>query len=162
NPLDGERPDTLLGTLVESQLTPPACVDYGIRSRDAGSLINLTTQTVTPLGDRMSGDYHGTAYGLPQPVRVDGKMQLTGAFLELRDESVGGQLAQRVYLWRFDPDTGRGSIVNDGGGDLDRMGKYVDDWLLDDDGTPIARALYMYIGREFRIEVRKEGKWTPI
>jgi dipeptidyl aminopeptidase/acylaminoacyl peptidase len=146
--------------LVES---PPLCASYGVRSHEAATVVNLRTQKSALIGDRrMSGDYFGMALGLPQPVTVDGKLQLVGAFLELRDMPVAGQVAQRVYLWRVDPDTGIGRIVDDGGGDPDRMGRYVDDWLVDSKGEPIARAHYTYIGNTFTIEIRKDGKWTPV
>ncbi len=143
--------------------TPPLCASYGVRSHEAATVINLRTQKSALIGDRrMSGDYFGMALGLPQPVVIDGKLQLTGAFLELRDMPVAGQVAQRVYLWRVDPDTGIGRIVDDGGGDPDRMGRYVDDWLVDSKGEPIARAHYTYIGNTFTIEIKKGGKWNPV
>ena len=62
----------------------------------------------------------------------------------------GGAKVQRVYLWQVDPDTGRGRIIDDHGGDLDRMSRYVDDWLVDASGQPIARAAYSYLDETLR------------
>ena len=152
----------MISLQMSNALTPPTCAQYGVRSHDAGALVDLRTTHSLTLGEKLIGDYNHLALGLPKPVMVDGKMQLTGPFLELRDRSIGGQLAQRVYLWRVDPETGRGRIVDDHGGDLDRTASYVDDWLTDASGQPIARASYTYLDETFAIEVRKNGKWTPV
>ncbi|EGF89604.1 prolyl oligopeptidase family protein [Asticcacaulis biprosthecium C19] len=143
-------------------LTPPACADYGVRSQDAASIVDLRNSTSISLGDKMVGDYNHLPLGLPKPVMIDGKMQLAGGFLELRDKSIAGQVAQRVYLWRVDPDTGLGRMIDDGGGDLDRLGRYVDDWLVDSAGQPLARAHYSYLDTTFRIEMKKDGRWKPV
>ncbi|SCW84660.1 hypothetical protein SAMN02927928_0165, partial [Asticcacaulis taihuensis] len=153
----------ITGLLISHAITPPACADYGVRSHDAGTIVDLRTKQSISLGEKMAGDYYDhMPLGLPKAVTVDGKMQLVGPFLELRDKSIAGQVAQRVYLWRVDPDTGRGRIVDDKGGDLDRIGSYVDDWLTDASGQPTVRATYTYLDETFRIEMRKDGKWTPI
>jgi len=159
---DVTSPDPILSLILQSSLTPPACAQYGVRSQEAGTIVDLRNKQSISLGDRMGGDYKGMPLGLPKAVTVDGKMQLVGPFLELRDKSIGGQVAQRVYLWRIDPDTGRGRIVDDKGGDLDRQGAYVDDWLTDASGQPTVRSTYTYLDETFRIEMRKDGKWTPI
>ena len=148
--------------LLQNALTPPPCRQYGVRSRDAATIVDLRTSQAISLGSRISGDYNQQPLGLPKPVMIDGKMQLVGAFLELRDKSIAGQAAQRVYPWRVDPDTGVGRIINDGGGDLDRMGSYVDDWFFDDTGKPTVRAIYDYFEATFSIEMRKDGKWSPV
>ncbi|HTN41974.1 MAG TPA: alpha/beta fold hydrolase [Asticcacaulis sp.] len=159
----GISPDPILAMIVRDILSPPACADYGVRSHDAGTLVDLRTKQSISLGDKMGGNYYNhMALGLPKPVMVDGKLQLVGPFLELRDKSTADQVAQRVYLWRVDPDTGRGRIIDDHGGDLDRMSRYVDDWLVDASGQPIARAAYSYLDETFRIETQKDGKWTAI
>jgi dipeptidyl aminopeptidase/acylaminoacyl peptidase len=155
--------DGITEVLLRAALVPPKCADYGVRSHDAGTIVDLRNKQSISLGEKMAGDYYDhMPLGLPKPVTVDGKMQLVGPFLELRDKSIAGQVAQRVYLWRVDPDTGRGRIVDDKGGDLDRQGAYVDDWLTDASGQPTVRATYTYLDETFRIEMRKDGKWTPI
>ncbi len=159
---DVTDPDPILSLVLQSALTPPRCVAYGVRAHEAASVIDLRTKKSISLGSRLAGDYDHMPLGLPKPVMVDGKLMLVGPFLELRDKSIAGQVAQRVYLWRVDPATGRGRIIDDHGGDLDRQGSYVDDWLTDDTGQPVVRALYTYIDETFSLEVRKDGKWSPI
>ncbi|MGA9658623.1 MAG: alpha/beta fold hydrolase [Asticcacaulis sp.] len=155
--------DPILALQLADQLTPPACGQYGVRAYDAATIVDVRTGKGTAVGDKFSAsEYDNMPLGQPIPVMIDGKMQLTGPFLELRDKSIGGQVAQRVYLWRMDPDTGRGQLIKDGGGDLDRDGSYVDDWVLDKAGQPIARTTYDYLDETFRIQVKKDGKWTPI
>ncbi len=154
--------DGITVQLLQNALTPPPCRQYGVRSRDAATIVDLRNSQAVSLGSRISGDYNQQPLGLPKVVMVDGKMQLVGAFLELRDKSIAGQAAQRVYPWRVDPDTGVGRIINDGGGDLDRLGSYVDDWLFDDTGKPTVRALYDYFEATFSIEMRKDGRWSPV
>ncbi|WP_438846617.1 alpha/beta hydrolase family protein, partial [Asticcacaulis taihuensis] len=152
----------LTESTMHNALTPPPCSSYGVRAHEAATLIDLRTKGSISLGSKLAGDYDHMPLGLPKAVTVDGKMQLVGPFLELRDKSIAGQVAQRVYLWRVDPDTGRGRIVDDKGGDLDRIGSYVDDWLTDANGQPTVRSTYTYLDETFRIEMRKDGKWTPI
>jgi len=139
----------------------PGCVQYGVRSQDAVTMVDLRTGSGTTIGNKMS-EFNNLALWPPKAVRIDNKMQLIGAFLELRTSSVIGQPTQRVYLWRTDPDTGIGPLVDDGGGDLDRDNRYVDDWLVDNAGQPIARALYSFRNETFSIEIRKDDKWTPV
>jgi dipeptidyl aminopeptidase/acylaminoacyl peptidase len=148
--------------MLNNALTPPPCVGYGVRSNDAATIVDLRNARGVSLGARITGDYNHMPYGLPRPVVVDGKTQLFGAFLELRDKSAGGQAAQRVYLWRVDPDTGVGRLIDDHGGDLDRQGSYVDDWLVDAAGQPVARTVYDYGSKTYSIQVRKAGKWSPV
>jgi dienelactone hydrolase len=152
----------LATTTLSKALSTPTCLNYGVRSRDAGAVVDLRSKRSFVLGDKLAGDYDHMPLGLPKPVTVDGKLMLVGPFLELRDRSVAGTLAQRVYLWSVDPDTGVGRLIDDKGGDLDRQGSYVDDWLTDDAGQPVARALYTYGTETFSIEARKDGKWVPI
>ncbi len=158
----GLSEDSILAMQLMQTLSPPKCADYGVRSHDAGAVVDLRTTQSISLGFRLVGDYNHMPLGLPKPVMMNGKMQLVGPFLELRDKSIAGQVAQRAYLWRVDPDTGKGDIINDGGGDLDRMGNYVDDWLVDSEGKPFVRAHYAYIGETFTIEMKKDGKWKPV
>lgn len=155
-------PDSITMMLLENALTPPACASYGVRGQSAGTIINLRTLKSVTLGDRLAGDYNHMPLGLPKAVTVEGRTQLVGPFLELRDRSIGGQVAQRVYLWKVDADTGRGRIIDDHGGDLDRLGAYVDDWLTDADGQPVARALYTYLNEQYAIEARKDGRWVAL
>ena len=159
---NGIAPDPILAMQLQNILTPPKCAEYGVRSHDAGTIVDLRNNQSVTLGKRMSGDYNGMALGLPKPVMVDGKLALVGPFLELRDKSIAGQVAQRVFLWRVDPETGRGRIIDDHGGDLDRIGSYVDDWLTDETGQTTVRARYTYLDETFAIEMKKSGKWTPV
>ncbi|ESQ93517.1 hypothetical protein ABAC460_00175 [Asticcacaulis sp. AC460] len=153
--------DRILGMQLQNALSSPVCGSYGVRSHDAATVIDLRNSQSVTLGKRMS-DYHNIALGLPKLITIDGKPMLVGAFLELRNRPIGGQVAQRVYLWRVDPDTGIGRMVDDRGGDIDRMGSYVDDWLVDAQGTPIARAAYTYLDTTAHIEIRENGKWKPV
>ena len=152
--------DAIAQTSALNALQTPGCVRYGVRSQDAVTVVDLRNSKGTDLGNRMS-EFNNLALGLPKPVMIDGRMQLTGAFLELRASSVAGQPTRRVYLWRTDPETGLGKLVNDGGGDLDRENRYVDDWLIDTAGQPIARSLYSFRTESYSIEIRKDGKWAP-
>ncbi len=140
---------------------PPGCVYFGIHEENAVTLVDVAKSTGEGLGDHM-GDAVNMPLGLPRIVEADGKRWLEGPFLEMRSSGVGNQPAQRVYLWRVDPATGQGKIVNDGGGDLDRETRYVDDWLVDRTGTLHARAVYNFIKEQFRIEVKDGATWRPI
>ncbi|CAL4869993.1 hypothetical protein MMA231_04291 (plasmid) [Asticcacaulis sp. MM231] len=152
----------LTESIMHNALTPPPCADYGVRSHEAATIVDLRTSQSISFGAKMAGDYDHMPLGLPKPVMVDGKLALVGPFLELRDKTIGGQVAQRVYLWRVDPKTGRARIIDDAGGDMDRLNAYVDDWLTDETGQPTVRALYTYLDETFSIEMKKSGKWTPI
>jgi dipeptidyl aminopeptidase/acylaminoacyl peptidase len=154
--------DGITASMLLNALTPPVCTDYGVRAHEAAAIVDLRSKRSFILGDKLGGDYNHMPLGLPKPVMVDGKLHLVGPFLELRDKSVGGQVAQRVFLWSVDPDTSYGRIIDDKGGDIDRDGSYVDDWLVDDAGQPVVRALYGYFNETFSIEARKGGKWVPI
>lgn len=158
----GASEDWMTSMQISSGLTPPACRSYGVRAHDAATIVDLRSKHSISLGARMAGDYNHMPLGLPKPVMMDGKLMLVGPFLELRDKSIGGQVAQRVYLWKVDPETGRGRIIDDKGGDLDRTGSYVDDWLTDDKGQPLVRAQYTYISETFAIEALTDGKWKPL
>ncbi|CAM3301684.1 alpha/beta hydrolase family protein [Asticcacaulis taihuensis] len=146
-------------SLMES-LKTPGCVYYGIRAQTAVTSVNVSERAGTDLGARLS-EYANLALGTPEPVMVDGKVQLIGPYLELRQQSMGGQPTQRVYLWRSDPQTGLGKLVDDGGGDLDREHRYVDDWLLDRQGNIIARSVYNFTREQFTLERKVDGKWKP-
>jgi len=147
---------------ISRALSTAACLNYGVRAQEAAAIVDLRSKRSITLGERMAGDYDHMPLGLPKPLTSDGKLRLVGPFLELRDKSVGGTLAQRVYLWSVDPDTGVGRMVDDKGGDLDREGSYVDDWLTDQAGLPVVRALYTYATETVSIETRTNGKWSPI
>ncbi|MGA9658621.1 MAG: S9 family peptidase, partial [Asticcacaulis sp.] len=149
--------------LLQNALSVPPCADYGVRSHDAVTIVDLRTTHSISLGAKMDGNYYDhMPLGLPKPMMIDGKMQLVGAFLELRDKSKAGQFAQRVYPWRVDPDTGRARFINDGGADMDRLSSYVDDWLFDASGQPYVRSRYTYLNYTFTIEIKKDGNWTPV
>ena len=141
--------------------TPPSCTFFGVHEEDAVTLIDIAKSTGTDLGAHF-GDAVGMPLGLPQVVTIDGKRQLMGAFMEMRATGVGEQPAQRVYLWQVDPVTGRAKLVDDGGGDIDRENRYVDDWLFDKSGALRARSVFEFRSEEFRIEVKDGAKWRPV
>lgn len=149
-----------------NSLRTPGCAFYGVRSEEAVTVFNLKTDTGTRIGDKMS-ELNNLALGVPKTVMIDGKPNLMGPFLELRLDSINRQPLQRVYLWRTDPETGRGKLIDDGGGDLDREARYVDDWLFDGQGVPFARTSYDFIKETFSIQIR-DGQnsgskaWKPI
>ena len=140
---------------------PPGCVYFGIHEENAITLVDIAKATGTDLGAHV-GDVEGMPLGVPQMVTVDGQRLLMGAFMEMRAESVGSQPAQRVYLWRVDPQTSRGKLVDDGGGDIDRENRYVDDWLFDKAGTLHARAVYNFVKEQFSIEMKDGAAWRPV
>jgi len=141
-----------------SAITPPRCAYFGVRGENAVTSVNVVTGTGVSIGNRI-GDAASLALGLPSRL-LDGQLQ--GPFLELRSQSVGNQPAQRVYLYKVDAETGAGRLVDDGGGDLDRENHYVDDWLFDRDGTFVARTVYDFRSRLYRIEMRVDDKWKTV
>jgi dienelactone hydrolase len=140
---------------------PPGCKYYGVRSENAVTSVNMLTGRSAPIGAHI-GDAPSQALGLPSRVLINGKVHLIGPFLEMRGQSVGSQPAQRVFLWDVDPETGHGTLIEDGGGDIERESRYVDDWLYKPDGTIIARALYDFLKESYRIEMKVDGKWKPV
>ena len=141
--------------------SPPSCTFFGVHEEDAITLIDIAKRTGTDLGAHF-GDAVGMPLGLPQVVTISEKRQLMGAFMEMRARGVGDQPAQRVYLWQVDPVTGRAKLVDDGGGDLDRENRYVDDWLFDKSGNLRARSVFEFRNEEFRIEIKDGAKWRPV
>ncbi|MBW8733605.1 MAG: prolyl oligopeptidase family serine peptidase, partial [Asticcacaulis sp.] len=139
-------------------LRPPRCAFFGVRGENAVTSVNVLTGKGVSIGNHI-GDAPSLALGIPSRVATG---QLQGPFLEMRAQSVGNQPAQRVYLWTVDSETGSGHLVDDGGGDLDRENRYVDDWLFDRDGTLIARTVYDFQSRIYRIEMKTGGKWKPV
>jgi len=144
---------------------PPSCAFFGVHEENAVTLIDIAKSTGMDIGAHI-GDAVNMPLGVPQIIHVDGQRQLMGAFVEMRASGVGDQPAQRVYLWRIDQTTGRGKLVDDGGGDIDRENRYVDDWLFDKSGALRARAVYEFRTEEFRVELRDGqkdgGKWRPV
>lgn len=169
NSMPAARPDNpatnaadksaMLGVL--NALSMPGCAYYGVRAQTAVTSVNIAEREGVGLGSRMS-EYANLALGTPDVVTVDGKPQLIGPYLEMRSLSMNGQPTKRVYLWRSDPETGLGRLINDGGGDLDRENRYVDDWLLDKQGNIVARSVYSFRNERFSIERKIEGKWKPV
>ncbi len=142
-------------------ITTPGCAYYGVRAQTSVTSVNITERAGIGLGTRMS-EYNNLALGTPEPVTTDGKTELVGPYLEMRGLSMSGQPTKRVYLWRSDPETGQGRLINDGGGDLDRENRYVDDWLLDKQGNIVARSVYSFRNEQFSIERKVDGKWKPV
>lgn len=139
----------------------PGCVYFGIHEENAITLVDIAKSSGEGLGNHM-GDAVNMPLGLPRIVDADGKRWLEGPFMEMRASGVGNQPAQRAYLWRVDPATGQGKMIDDHGGDLDRETFYVDDWLVDRAGQLHARAVYDFLKEQFRIEVRNGSTWRPI
>ncbi|MBP2157822.1 MULTISPECIES: S9 family peptidase [Asticcacaulis] len=150
-----------------SRLKSPSCVNYGVTATSAIIVVDLKTETATQIGFGLS-EYHHAALNIPVTVTANGKPELVGGFLELRGQSMKDQPTQRAYLWRVDPATGAGRMVDDGGGDLDREFRFPDDWLIGPDGGILARTVYQYDTQTFSIQVRdgqeKKGKtkWKPV
>lgn len=140
---------------------PPRCIYFGVRGVNAITSVNMLTGASAPIGAHI-GDAPSQALGLPSRVTIDGKAQLLGPFMEMREQSVGSQPAQRVFLWKVDPATGHAKLVDDGGGDIDRETRYVDDWLYRPDGTIAARTLYDFLEGFYRVEMKVNGKWKPV
>lgn len=154
-------PDAVAMMNAMDSIATPGCAYYGVRAQTAVTSVNIAEQAGIGLGSRMS-EYANLALGTPEVVTVDGKAELVGPYLELRSLSMSGQPTKRVYLWRSDPETGLGKLINDGGGDLDRENRYVDDWLLDKQGNIVARSVYSFRNEQFSIERKTDGKWKPV
>jgi len=160
-------PDSADAAALQSQMQllldanrPPQCAYFGVRGENAVTSINVVTGKGVPIGFHI-GDAPSLPLGLPSRVTIGGTAALMGPFLEVRAQSVGSQPAQRAYPWKVDPETGDGRLIDDGGGDIDRENRYVDDWLFDRDGTIVARTVYDYRSETYRIEMKAEGKWKP-
>jgi len=154
-------PDAVSMMSAMDSITTPGCAYYGVRAQTAVTSVNIAERAGVGLGSRMS-EYANLALGTPEPVTADGKTELIGPYLELRGLSMSGQPTKRVYLWRSDPETGQGKLIDDGGGDLDRENRYVDDWLLDKQGHIVARSVYSFRNEQFSIERKTDGKWKPV
>jgi dienelactone hydrolase len=159
NPADQQKASSLIQLLNTVHLHP--CVYFGVRSQYALGVVNFAKNAGQSLGFRF-GEVQNLPLDLPLSVEVGGKTRVIGPFLELRDAPSGDQPAERVYLWSADPDTGAGKLIDDGGGDVERETRYVDDWLLDPAGAPVARAVYDYDARGFSIEMKQKGAWKAI
>jgi dipeptidyl aminopeptidase/acylaminoacyl peptidase len=142
-------------------IQPPACAYFGVRAENAVTSLNVLTGKAAPIGFHI-GDAPSMPLGLPSRVMIDGKPRLMGGFLEVRAHSVGNQPAQRAYLWNVDPETGDAHLIDDQGGDVERESRYVDDWLVDSNGRPVARSVYDYRSRAFRIEMRDQDRWKTV
>jgi dipeptidyl aminopeptidase/acylaminoacyl peptidase len=154
-------PDAIAAQMDLDATEPPGCKYFGVREQNAITLVDIAKSIGTGLGEHM-GDATNMPLGPPSIVEAGGKRWLEGAFMEMRAANVGNQPAQRVYLWRVDPDTGLGKMVDDGGGDLDRESRYVDDWLVDRSGALHARAVYDFTREDFRIEMKDGATWRPV
>lgn len=140
---------------------PPRCIYFGVRGENAITSVNIVTGTSLSIGAHI-GDAPSYALGLPSRVVIDGKTQLAGPFIEMRGQTVGSQPADRVFLWKVDPATGDDKLIDDGGGDIERESRYVDDWLYRPDGTLVARTLYDFLDETYRVEMKVGGKWKPV
>lgn len=140
---------------------PPRCTYFGVRGENALTSVNMVTGKGAAVGAHI-GDAPSQALGFPSRIMAGGTPGLIGPFLEMREASSGSQPAQRVFLWKVDAETGHGQLVEDGGGDIERESRYVDDWLFDRDGTIIARTLYDFRHETYRIEMKADGKWKPV
>jgi len=162
---DSVKPDSADAAALQSQMQllldanrAPACAYFGVRGENAITSVNVLTGKGVPIGFHI-GDAPSLPLGLPSRIDVGGATHLVGPFLEVRARGVGNQPAQRAYPWKVDPETGDGRLIDDGGGDIERESRYVDDWLFDRDGTIMARTVYDYRSETFRIEMKDGGKW---
>jgi dipeptidyl aminopeptidase/acylaminoacyl peptidase len=162
------KPDSSDAAALQSQMQllldsnrAPDCAYFGIRGENAMTSVNVLTGKGVPIGFHI-GDAPSLPLGPPFRVESGGGTRLEGPFLEVRAHSVGSQPAQRAYPWKVDPETGDGQLIDDGGGDIERENRYVDDWLFDRDGTILARAVYEFRNETYRIEMKADGKWKPV
>jgi len=137
------------------------CVYFGVRSQFALGVINFADNAGQSLGFKF-GEAQNLPLDLPTSVEVKGKTRLIGPYLELRSLPEADQPAERIYLWSADPDTGGAKLLDDGGGDIDRETRYVDDWLLDPAGAPVARSVYDFDTGRFSLELNQNGRWKAV
>lgn len=142
------------------QYTPP-CIYYGVRAQTAETLIDLAHATGKGLGDLFS-DVVNLPLGQPQIVTEGGATRLVGPYLELRKRSFGDQPIQRVYPWGVDVRTGEGKLLDDKGGDIERVDRYADDWLFDPQGRFLARGVYDYASKTFSVQMWVKSAWRPV
>jgi dienelactone hydrolase len=140
--------------------TPP-CIYYGVRAQTAETLIDLAHATGKGLGDLFS-DVVNLPLGQPQIVTEGGATRLVGPYLELRKRSFGDQPIQRVYPWGVDVRTGEGKLLDDKGGDIERVDRYADDWLFDPQGRFLARGVYDYASKTFSVQMWVKSAWRPV
>ena len=140
---------------------PAGCAYYGVRSEDAVTSIDVNTGRNRVLGWGFD-TYQYMPYGPPVAVWVDGRPRLIGTFLEVRSTPFGHGPVERAYLWNADVDGGLGKLIDDGGDDIDREQRYVDDWLVDHHGAVIARSVYDYAASRFSLQMKVAGQWKPV
>jgi len=162
------KPDSADAAALQSQMQllldanhPPACAYFGVRGENAVTSVNVLTGKGVPIGFHI-GDAPSLPLGLPFRIASGGAAGLAGPFLEVRAQSIGDQPAQRAYPWKVDPETGDGRLIDDGGGDIERESRYVDDWLFDRDGTIVARAVYEFRNQAYRIEMKDGPAWKAV
>jgi len=153
-----ERRMRLLNQTVQYR---PPCVYYGVRAQTVETLIDLTHATGKGLGDLFS-DVINLPLGQPQIVTAGGATRLVGPYLELRKDAFGDQPLQRVYPWGVDVRTGEGKLLDDKGGDIERVDRYADDWLLNPQGQFLARGVYDYESRTFSLQMWVNSAWRPV
>src|SRR5262249_305849 len=132
----------LSGSILSNAIPLHPCVYYGVRAQAAATSVNLAKNSGRTLGVTF-GDYNNRPLGVPVLGSFDGKQLLSGPFLELRSKPspMSSEPVERVYLWKIDPKTSLGKLVDDKGGDRDRVQFYVDDWLMDSKGELVARSV---------------------
>lgn len=157
----GNPANDIVGGTSLAVMDVPRCVYYGVRSQNAVTSVNLAETSGVNLGEHLSENAN-LPLGLPEAVTRDGKPQLAGAFLELRNQPITQQPTERVYLWSLDPQSGQGRRIDDGGGDIDREHLYVDDWIVDHAGRPLARTVYDYDSEGFSVEMRVGAAWKTV
>ena len=161
-PSAGAANQELRSRLLEQtiQHTPP-CVYYGVRAQTAETLIDLTRAKGVGLGDLFS-EVHNLPLGEPQVVTIQGATHLVGPYLELRKRPFGDQPTQRVYPWSVDVRTGEGKLLDDKGGDIERVDRYADDWLFDSQGGFLARGVYDYASATFSVQMWVRSAWRAV
>jgi dipeptidyl aminopeptidase/acylaminoacyl peptidase len=139
----------------------PPCVYYGVRAQTAETLIDLSRATGQGLGNRFS-EVHNLPLGEPQIAAAPGGLRLVGPYLELRRTAFDDQPAQRIYPWSVDVRTGEGRLLDDKGGDIERVDRYVDDWLFDANGGFLARGVYDYAAAAFSVQIWVHSAWRSV
>lgn len=142
-------------------LNPLKCTDYGVRRYAITATVNVETAAVAFIGSKM-GENRQLGTDTLRPVRDRDAAFLMGAFVDLNPKLGGGVFSERVYLWKVDPATGQGSIVDDRGGDLDRTRRYVDDWLFDRTGRILARSYYDLATESYVVQGHEAGRWKTL
>jgi dipeptidyl aminopeptidase/acylaminoacyl peptidase len=158
--IDAQATHDAVSSLLNSVHGHP-CVYYGVRAQDAVTSIDLNKASGRSVGSRF-GDFQYEPLGVPSSVTLAGKPSLLGAYLERRGHPMADQPTERVYLMSADTAATMSHLVNDGGGDVERVDRYVDDWLSDGQGQLLARTGYDFGAQTVIVQTRKGSGWKTV